>query len=93
MTVAPSGNLAFTLSTTPQKGVPRTNFFNSVANIYGCYTVVFTLQGIISCGILAAKAMLPISNFEDLGKVPYYVTRPVKINQILVLDGALQIRY
>ena len=51
----------------------------SVANMYGCCIVAFALQGITSSGVFAAKAM-PISNFENPGKVPYYVTGPTKIN-------------
>ena len=39
---------------------------------------------------LLLKAML-ISNIDDPGKVPNYVTRPAKINQILVLDVVLWI--
>ena len=64
----------------------------SIAKMYGCYTVAFTLQGITSCGVFAVKAM-PFSNIDNPGKVPYYVTGPAKINQVLVLDGVLQIRY
>ena len=63
-----------------------------MANMYGYYIVAFTLQGITRHGVFAAKAM-PISNIDDPRKVLYYVTRPAKINQIFVLDGALQIRY
>ena len=63
-----------------------------IANMYGYYTVAFALQGITSCEVFTTKA-IPISNIDDPGKVPYYVTGPAKINQILVLDGALQIKY
>ena len=51
----------------------------SIANMYGCYIVAFTLQGITSYGVFAAKAM-PISNVDNPGKVPYYVTGPAKID-------------
>ena len=44
------------------------------------------------CGVFGAKAM-PISNINDPGKVPYYVTGPANINQILVLDGAYNQNY
>ena len=64
----------------------------NIANMYGYYTVVFALQGITSCEVFNTKA-IPISNINDPGKVPYYVTRPAIINQILVLDGALHIKY
>ena len=64
----------------------------SIANMYGYYIVAFALQGITRCGVFAAKAT-PLSNIDDPRKVPYYVTGPAKINQILVLDGVLQIRY
>ena len=61
--------------------------------MYGCYIVMFAfLRGITSCGVFAAKDM-PILSIDDPGKMPYYVTRPAKINQILVGDGALQIGY
>ena len=64
----------------------------SIANMCSYYTVAFTLQGITSCEVFTTKA-IPISNIDDPGKVPYYVTEPAIINQILVLDEALQIKY
>ena len=51
----------------------------SIANMYGCYIVAFTLQEITSYGVFAAKAM-PISNVDNPGKVPYYVTGTAKID-------------
>ena len=54
----------------------------STANMHGCYIVAFALQGITSCRVFVAKAML-ISNFVNPGKVPYYVIGPAKSTKSL----------
>ena len=54
----------------------------SITNMYGYYIVGLALQGITRCGVFAARAM-PISNIDNSGKVPYYVTGPAKATRFL----------